>query len=66
MKCVKSVKYKVSCRIVLTDEIQNRMTVGQDEKDKDDHSKMVQLLRNGSMVEVRVDKVSFNFVLSFL
>ncbi|KAL5262299.1 hypothetical protein ACHWQZ_G007878 [Mnemiopsis leidyi] len=33
------------------------MTVGQDEKDKDDHSKMVQLLRNGSMVEVRVDKI---------
>ena len=34
------------------------MTVGQDVGDKENHSKMVQQLKDGSMVEVRVDKVT--------
>ena len=40
----------------------DRMTVGQDVGDKENHSKMVQQLRDGSMVEVRVDKVTRFYV----
>ena len=48
----------IAIKNVLINKIPDRMTVGQDVGDKENHSKMVQQLSDGSMVEVRVDKVT--------